>query len=248
MMSLAILLSAASFWQEQPDFRMSPARACEALADMAGRSEAVPRDLEGRALGFDWMSHGRIGMGNDPQSFSQFIPWTVVLAGPGNRKSSADVELRGLEVYLLSRESGEWSRGTFPRHWKGTKLTHQLRNQVVGDLEVRTEGGLEVVSVDAGSIAHFWPRGGRRPIDTSDIAGVYVTVEARIDPSDYEDGARFMMNMAADYWHTSTAKWDNMKSNGDVGISRLKYLRPEWRRFSMTTLGGDELHSLCRGN
>ncbi len=248
LVSLVILLSAINFWTEQPDFQISSDRACEALEDMNRESEALPTDLLGRPLKFDWMSRGRVGMGNDPKSFSQLIPWAVVLAAPHNRKESARVQIKNLEVFLLSKTTGRWSRGSFPEHWKGAKLSHRLRNQVVGELKVELGTDPDTLFVDANSIAHFWPEGGRRPIDSEDIAGVYVTIQARLDPSDYKGGGRYLMNMAADYWRSNSARWDNLKSNGDVAISRLKYLRPEWRRFSMATLEENDLQRTCRNN
>ena len=39
--------------------------------------------------------------------------------------------------------------------------------------------------------------------------------------------ARYLLCMGADYWTTLDASWSNFTTNGDVGIGRFKYVRPD---------------------
>lgn len=220
--------------------------ACTALTDMTAPSEAEARDGQGKRMKFDWFHHGRVGMGNDPSGFTQILPWSTVVAAPDNRLATARIEVRNARLMIQSRKTGRWSSALLPTEWTGTNLAHQLANRRVSDLELEHSGAVSSLSVHSSSVAHFWPRNGRRDIDPDDIGAVLVSVEARMDSRDYERGGRYLMNVAADYWRERRAKWDNLKSNNDVGIGRMKYLTPKWRSFTMTTLPLASLARECR--
>jgi hypothetical protein len=87
---------------------------------------------------------------------------------------------------------------------------------------------------------HFWSSADRGTIDPNDIAGVFTSVQARLivgnsTLSDDRDRARYLLSTGADYWLNKTAQWDNFKTNGDVGISRFKYVTKDWQTFNMIT-------------
>jgi hypothetical protein len=203
-----------------------------ALADMAQPSEAMP-DRAGSPE-YDWMSRGRVRLGNKPGRLRMILPWSVIMATPDNRVDHARVELRNPQLLVLSRTTGEWRRLLASDAVEGGYYAHDMVTKIK-DLPVETDGGGSAIEADGRLVAHFWPQTRRQPIDPQDVAGLLVSIEARIDPADYAAGADYVMNVAADYWLDEKAKWDNYKSGSDAAVSRMKRLTPEWRTFYMTT-------------
>lgn len=219
---------------------------CDAYVDMSEPSEVIPVDREGKAFPFSWIEHGRLAMGNDPKGFDRILPWSVIVAAPNNRLPTVHVELRNLRLYMRSKRTGEWREIALPRKWDGSHFAHELKGKKFDKLEIERDGSISTVIADQRYFAHFWPAQGRRRIDPADVGGVLVVMEARMDRADYDDGGRYLMNAAADYWAQATGGFDNYKTNGDAGIGRLKSLTPEWRSFAMTTVPVDELAQSCR--
>ncbi|RMG74828.1 MAG: hypothetical protein D6722_01935 [Bacteroidetes bacterium] len=113
-------------------------------------------------------------------------------------------------------------------------------------MRVEPGGGLPV-AMKAGYNFHFWSAGGRVSIDPTDIAGVWVAIEARLigespvmapDPE-----ARLMLSAGADYWESLTAEWDQWTTNGDIGIGRFRFLSSEWQAFHMHSLTEAQLEA-----
>jgi hypothetical protein len=78
------------------------------------------------------------------------------------------------------------------------------------------------------------------------VAGIFTTVQARLvidNPQQVDDTsqARYLLSMGGDYWLNLTAKWDNWKTNGDIGIGKFKYVTTGWRAFNMTTLSPEQI-------
>jgi hypothetical protein len=96
-------------------------------------------------------------------------------------------------------------------------------------------------------MSHFWSQQSVA-INANDIAGVYVTAQARMNPQDYAAGARFVMDVAADYYRSDTyAQGSKSTYIDDAGIGRLKLLTPQWRKYYMTTVKPVYL-DLCVGS
>jgi hypothetical protein len=50
-----------------------------------------------------------------------------------------------------------------------------------------------------------------------------------------------MMSVGADYWKTLDAQWDQWKTNGDLAISRFRFITPKWQWFHMCTRPAEDI-------
>jgi hypothetical protein len=55
--------------------------------------------------------------------------------------------------------------------------------------------------------------------------------------------ASVVLSVEADYWRNTSAKWNDMKTNNDVGIGRFKLVRPCWGVFTMTKMSAAALRA-----
>jgi hypothetical protein len=209
---------------------------------------------EGRPSGlpesYDWSAGPRIGYGNEPPAdFSAFIAWGQVYEdAEGNPASNTRVELRDMEAYYLSASSGRWYLLQFDRLVDGAAYVEDFVDNVSIPADIRAESG-GTISIRAGDgyNFHFWPQSTRVSIDTSDIAGIFSTVQARLiteDPALPDDRAqaRYLLSVGADYWRDLAAEWQSdWTTVGDAAIGRFRYVTPEWGSFNMTTVSADVL-------
>jgi hypothetical protein len=201
---------------------------------MALPGEAIPKMAIERHYQQDWMRKGRPRLGNHPSGGDRIEPWSAIFAAPGNRLGQARVELRNLELHVLSRRTGRWSRLFSGRQVAGWLFTTPAGGKVA-PIDMRPGKGMLSIPVDARYMSHFWSRQ-LQTIDPDDVAGVYVVAQARMNPADYAAGARYVMDVAADYLSSKpNPRSDNGNDVGDAGIGRLKSLTAKWRRFYMTT-------------
>jgi len=120
---------------------------------------------------------------------------------------------------------------------------HDDINRIAGE-RLEPDGG---ISVTAGNGYNFHFFTWRDPIDPSDIAGVFSTIQARLvldDPAgpDDRDQACYLLSMGADYWRNLQATWDSQFTNvGDVAIGRFKLVTGSWQAFNMITLSADKI-------
>lgn len=220
---------------------------CAAYVEMTEPSEVVPLDRSGRPFRFTWVERGRLAMGNNPRGFDRILPWSIVVGAPDNQLDHARVQLRDLHLHVRSKSTGEWRELPMPDKWGGGHFAHELgTGKKIGPLDFTQDGHVATLLASRDDFAHFWPLEGRRKIDPQDVGGVLVSVEARMQPEDYQAGGRYLMNAAADYWANSRGRFDNYRTNGDAGISRFKRLTDKWRGFHMTTVAPQELDRLCR--
>ena len=79
------------------------------------------------------------------------------------------------------------------------------------------------------------------------MAGVVVVLQARLivdDPSKPDDrsSARYLCGAGADYYPALSGSWPGDASfNPGVAIGKLKFVKLQWRSFSMTTLSEVQL-------
>ncbi|RMG76955.1 MAG: hypothetical protein D6711_02750 [Chloroflexi bacterium] len=206
-----------------------------------GRPHGVPSN-------FDWALQPRIGMGNNPGDFRAFIAWGQVYeAAEGNPATNTRVQLRDIQAYYLSQRDQQWH--LLQRSYLVDGAAY--REDFAGDDNHPADMRLEAdgsVSVKAGNgyNFHFWAASGRVAITPDDIAGIFVTVQARLildDPALPDDraNARYLLSVGADYWLDETVGWQNWETNADVAIGRFRYVTPDWQSFNMTTLTATEL-------
>ena len=122
-----------------------------------------------------------------------------------------------------------------------------------GDLnkpaDVRSEPDGTISAVAGGGFNfHFYPVA-RAAIDPDNIQGIVTLFEARLivgDPGKPDDrsAARFLCIAGADYYPALTGSWPGNESfNPGVALGKMKYVRTDWRSFSMTTLNKSQLES-----
>lgn len=217
----------------------------EIVADMALPHEARPHGVPET---YNWAVRPRVGMGNNPGAFRALIAWGQLYeAAEGNPATNTRVHLRDLRTYVLSRRTGTWRLLQSSTGVEGHAYVEDFLNDVNRPADIRPEqdGGVSVMA-GGGYNFHFWPPSGRVAINPADIGGLITSIRARLITADSSrpddrNRARYVLGMGADYWLDLEADWNQFKTNGDAGIGRFKYVRPEWRTFYMTTLSEAEL-------
>jgi hypothetical protein len=176
--------------------------------------------------------------------WNALLPWFVVFDGVGNAASNTRVELRNLKAYYKSRATGRWSQvsdgvvdgSNYPKHLTGSNVTApDLRNEPSGTRSIRPAGG--------DFVFHGWCCG-KQTINAPDVAGIYVTMQARLivsDPSRADDRARsmYLVHVGADYYPEATtgiSAFVPSEYAPGVGMGRAKLVRNEWQSFSFATV------------
>jgi len=194
---------------------------------------------------WNWGRSGRVGMGNQPADFRAFIPWGQIYKVRGSKvPAGVQVEVRRVLACVLPRGAGaRWTvlykgRGVtghaYVEDYKGDRSRDTLISQL-------PDGVTRMQFLDGYNL-HFWPTAGRVEIDPSNIQGLYVSMQARwVEGTGGSSPPPLMLSAGADYWLNKTAKWDQHKTNNDAAIGRFRMLGPEWRTFTMATVGAEVL-------
>jgi hypothetical protein len=206
-----------------------------------GKPHGVPES-------YNWALVPRIGMGNDPQFFHAMTAWGHMYEdSAGNPAKNTRVQIRNIRAYMLSKADGQWHLIQSSPLVKGAayRVDFAYNINVPADVRPEADGG---VSAKAGGDYnfHFWPSTGRIAINPEDIAGIFVTVQARLvvdEPAQADDRAqaRYLLGVGGDYWLSQNAVWFFRKTNKDIAIGRFKYVTTVWQAFNMTTLSANEL-------
>lgn len=207
--------------------------------------EGVPH---GVPKNYNWAFGPRVGMGNNSQGFKAMIAWGQLYeAVTGNSAPNTRVQIRDIKAYVLSKRDSKWYLLQSSKRVEGKAY----RENFVGDVNIPADVYYEQdgsISVKAGKgyNFHFWCARGKAPIDPTNVSGIFTTVQARLvvdnpQKPDDRDQARYLLSMGGDYWLNLTAKWDNGKTNADIGIGKFKYVKREWQAFNMTTLALEEI-------
>lgn len=216
----------------------------ETVSDMQGSHEAPPF---GVPLNFTWQAGPRIGLGNDPGSFRAMLPWGQVLeTTPGNTSTNTRIEIRNLKAYYLNKRTNTWQLWIQAAKPSGIETIQDLSINQSKAADIRDEpgGSMSVKMEDGYNFYFFSPL--RATIVPADIAGVFVTVQARLilhdaSKTDDRDAALFLLSAAGDYWLDLSAQSNNFNNNGDIAIGKFKRVTKNWRAFNMHTLSADEL-------
>ncbi|MEM1096712.1 MAG: hypothetical protein AAGJ10_19100 [Bacteroidota bacterium] len=241
---LLLPLTACDSADETPELLATINSVEEIVNDRVRPHEGLPHG----ATHFDWGKAPRMGMGNDPGDFTAMIPWGQLYEDvQGNPATNSRVQIRNLEAYILRKSDGQWHRTHSDAVVEGAAYREDFVNDINKPADARPEpdgGGLSVTAGD-GFNYHFWSRVGRVSIDPDDIAGVFITAQARLvltdpDGPDDRESARYLLGVGGDYWESLTAEWDQWTTNGDIAIGRFKYVTPEWRAFNMITISATE--------
>lgn len=210
-----------------------------------GPHEARP---VGVPSGFDWARGGRVNAGNDPGSKTAITGWGQVFRNAPISSSGHRVQLRELSLYVCAGRPARWYRLQ-----SGGPVGRVFNPDFAGNIsqppvsQSQTEYFYSVEFPYA-KVFHFWPKVGRKNLPSTDVCGVLVTFEARLERDVSSDADApypvYLAGAGADYWATKTAAWSNYTTNTDVAIGSLSIVRPEWSVFGMTTAGDSDLRIL----
>jgi hypothetical protein len=225
-------------------------------AQTANSLETIISDMqlphEGRPHGVpeshNWALGPRLGMGNDSQSFKAMTAWGQLYeAAEGNPARNTRVQIRNMRAYVLSKADGQWHLLQSSAVVEGAAYREDFAydSNIPADIRPEPDGGISATA-GGGYNFHFWPSTGRVVIDPQDIAGIFVTVQARLVVGDLNQPddraqARYLLDAGGDYWRSQNAVWFFWKTNNDIAIGRFKYVEIAWQAFNMTTLSADEL-------
>ncbi len=215
------------------------------IADMIGPHEARPRGVPDHQA---WAFSPRVGMGNNPGDWQAMIAWGQLYEPvEGNPATNTRVQISDLKAYYLSRSDGQWHLWQASKRVEGAAYVEDFAEDqnIPADLRAEPDGSVSVAPAGAGYNFHFW-NPARTSIDSSDIAGVFITVRARLvvddlNRPDDRAQARFLLSVGGDYWATTTAEWDYWTTNADIGIGKFKWVTTRWQPFNMHTVTPDLL-------
>jgi len=213
--------------------------------DMNGPHEGKP---SGVPSSYDWANGPIVDTSRDLSKYSAYTAWGQVYAdAAGNPATNTRVQIKDVQTYMLSKRDGKWHLLQSSIDVGGAAYREDFSGDVNIPADIREEpDGSTSIQFPKGYNYHFWPSTGRTPINPEDVAGLVMTVKARLitdnpqQPDDRSE-ARYLLGMGGDYWTTMTAEWDNWTTNGGVGVGKLKYVTPEWKYFTMHTLSPEEI-------
>jgi hypothetical protein len=216
------------------------------ISDMQGTHEGLPT---GVPVTYTWQAGPRIGMGNDPGTYRAMIPWGAVFeTDPGSTCTNTRVEIKNLKAYYLSKRTNTWQPWSSTVRPYGTLVAQDLTSGISKAANIRDVdgGGITVLVEDGYDFMFSAPK--RTEIDPTDIAGVFVTVQARLvkaDNAQVDDRnlANYMICAGGDYWLDLTATGANFSKNGDIAIGKFKRVTNDWRAFNMSTLTEDAIRT-----
>lgn len=246
LLSLVIIALVSYFEQNANKNALSAIDSIQTIVDdMQPPHEGVPH---GVPKSYNWALGPRVGMGNNPQGFKAMIAWGQLYeAATGNFAINTRVQIKDIEAYVLSKQDSKWYLLQSSRRVEGNAYREDFVDDINIPADVRYEQyGSISVKPGKGDNFHFWCATGKTPIDPNNISGIFTTVQARLvvdnpqKPDDL-DSARYLLSMGGDYWLNLTAKWDNGKTNADIGIGKFKYVKKEWQAFNMTTLSPEAI-------
>jgi hypothetical protein len=217
----------------------------EIITDMTlpheGRPHGVPTSI-------DWALKPRVGALVPPAGWNAAIAWGQLYEWiEGNPATNTRVQIKDLEMYYLSKADQKWHLLQKSVGVDGNAYVEDFAGDVNKPADKRIEkDGSVSVKAGGGYNFHFWSKLGRVKYPANDVSGVYVTVKARlvVDKAELPDDratAKYVMSVGGDWWQTMTIAWDQWKTNADMGISRFRFVTPEWKSYNMCSLPADTI-------
>ncbi|MFY8004113.1 MAG: hypothetical protein ACOVNR_04690 [Chitinophagaceae bacterium] len=215
------------------------------INDMKGSHESK---LNGVPLSYNWSLKPRINFGNKPpKGWTAMLPWGQVYRDSKPiRTKNTRIQIKNLQAWYLDTLN-KWHLWGNTSDLYGKNFNEDYIDNKNIDAAIKQErsGGISIKLIE-GFNFHYWRRRGRYSINPTNIKGVWISAEARLIVEDIKQKddrklANFLMGVGADYWMDTTALWDNFKTNGDIAIGKLKYIKREWQTFNMHTLDENTL-------
>lgn len=172
------------------------------------------------------------------------IPWYVIFDGVGNQATNTRVQLRNLKIYVKSRKSGQWVL-LGQNNFQGEAYPKTLTGTTTFSGNVRQESASSVsIKPDTRNVYHGWCCGLIALPDPADVAGIFVTMQARLivdnqNNLDDRERARYLIQMGADYYPEQNTRISDFAPTGynpGIGVSRSKLVTNEWQAFNFATI------------
>ena len=222
-----------------------------AQATLIYNDQIAPHDADWHGWPYGY-NEPRIGEGNVPPStngvkWKAAVPWGVgYIDKAGDPSTNCRVNLRNMQLWFLSKATGQWSQLIHTNNIDGDSYYEDFRDDFSKPSDVRTEsdGTVSYGHVGKGAWAgfniHFFPTN-RVQFNPNDVGGWLSTFEARLikdNPTGVDDRniAKILCQCGADYWQTLTSSMPAGQTyEPAIGGGRFKYVNSNWRTFLMTT-------------
>jgi hypothetical protein len=170
------------------------------------------------------------------------------------------LQFRNMRVYILSKLDGRWhvvqtSGGerayarAYPEDYAGDPAVPvELIREPSGGSSGKMIPGRNLY-FDIGFFSDIAEAIGGGFDPRTDIAGLFVTMQARLkvdDPTlpDDSDSAKVLLYTGLDYWLDTSGAYCGLQcSNEPAAIGRALYVTTDWQAFNMHTLSGTALRS-----
>jgi len=230
------------------------------VSDMRMLNDFVLKGYESFKNGW-YVGPGVNSMGNDPSfsnspSWSIFyqnpnyigkvaqaaLPWVVIFDGVDHAASNVAVEIRNMRTYIKSRASGKWVLLGGPVATTGTYYGKPNTGlPALDEVVVSSSATSSAIKVpeNRGYFWHGWWGAGRLSVDPTDIAAMFVTVQARMvvaDASRADDRAKAQVGLqvGADYYLTTSSIYPEAYAPA-IGINRTRTITNDWQAYNFTT-------------
>lgn len=199
------------------------------LSDMSRPSERLP---QGVPEWWDWAQNPRTRSIAALRRYRAFTAWGQLYPCAGDTQTPrAAVDIRDLQAWVLLRHSSQWQRIQFSSELGGAAFAEDYAGPTRAG-RYSTSSTVTSVRMVPGHNFHFWPEGGRVPLNGADVAAITVAAEARLGPM-HAANPCLVLSVGGDLWKTLAATTN--ASASDVGIGRFKRVEDGWRLYTMTT-------------
>src|SRR5690606_37669086 len=165
--------------------------------------------------------------------------------GVGNGATNTRVQLRDMKLYLKSKSRGVWELKSHSSGRLGGELYPKSltgANTTSPNLRVEADGSTSVLPPGGDLVFHGWD--GCTDIDGADVAGVFITLQARLalnnaSGPDDRSKARYLVHVGGDYYPTRNTRVTDLAPSyyfPGIGVSRAKLVTNEWQSFSFASV------------
>lgn len=173
------------------------------------------------------------------------LPWFVVFDGVGNQARNTRVQVRDMKIYMKSKRSGSWTLLNHSPGVGGENYPKSLQGDNVSTPDTRTEsdGSTSILPPGGSLVFHGWG-GGFSDIDGSDVAAMFMTLQARLvkdnaGGSDDRASAKYLIHVGGDYYPDRSTRVSDLAPAyyfPGIGVSRAKLVSNDWQAFNFATI------------
>lgn len=192
---------------------------------------------------YSWYDHAVVTNATDANGYGYANPWGYVYnVATGNPEPTAHVQLRYLQMWTLSKSTGQWTAlyasppniggALYPEAFNGSPVCAALDYSHAGTVISNPNTDCHGNAV-TGRVWHFYPGAARAAVvDPSDVAAIAVKVQARISPDDpaWASYPGYVVAVGADWWSAASGG-----SVNGAGSSRMVTVAERWRDIVWTT-------------